>query len=130
MTSARARDAVDVARLLGIAPGARERVIERFESGQASRSELVVGRAKVGVLLWSEEGRPSWAWSIRRGKKHGLELEWPPRHSRHVRAARCEGSDARPAARGGRRTAATAAARARGAPRPETTRAAAQVIAT
>jgi len=28
------------------------------------------------MMLWNDEESPSWGWGIRRGKKHGLSLEW------------------------------------------------------
>ena len=61
---------------LGVAADVTERVVERFPSGAPARSELLSRRAKVALVLWSETGRPTWGWSLRRGKKHGLELEW------------------------------------------------------
>lgn len=74
--STRARDVATAARQLGLEGELRERVVERYASGAPSRVELLSGRARVGVVLLEEDGRPSWAWSMRRGKKHGLELEW------------------------------------------------------
>jgi hypothetical protein len=57
-------------------PRATERVVETFEDGGKKRSEFLLRGARVGVMLWNEDGGPAWGWAERADKKHGLSVEW------------------------------------------------------
>jgi hypothetical protein len=59
-----------------IPPRARERVIERHPDGSKSRSEFRRGRELVAIMLWEPGGLPAWGWGVRKGKMHGLSVEW------------------------------------------------------
>ncbi len=55
---------------------ARERVVARDATGKKTRSKFYVDGELVGEMLWEKNGRATWGWGIRAGKKHGLSVEW------------------------------------------------------
>jgi hypothetical protein len=55
---------------------ATETVLARHPSGAKSRSEYRCDREVVADVSWEPGGTPSWAWGLRGGQKHGLEVEY------------------------------------------------------
>jgi hypothetical protein len=60
----------------GIPALARERVVERHPNDAKSRSRYYLDGAHVGEMLWEPDGRPSWGWGLKNGKRHGMSVEW------------------------------------------------------
>ena len=58
-------------------PGnARERITERYASGNNGKMEFRLDRKLVGVLLYFESGEPEHEYGLKSGKKHGVEYWW------------------------------------------------------
>jgi antitoxin component YwqK of YwqJK toxin-antitoxin module len=55
-----------------------ERITERYPSGKKERAEFWLDRKHVGTRLYFESGNPEHEYSLKSGKKHGIEYWWFP----------------------------------------------------
>lgn len=59
-----------------IPSNARERITERYPSGEKERAEVRMGRKLVGIRLYFESGDPEHEYGLKGSKKQGVEYWW------------------------------------------------------